>query len=126
MLRYTERRKESELEVRFFRLFEALRLVKKWAQFQSGGIFIVTRVIGVQVDRKWFDRSYIYGFGYGVNGHGRAQMLQFNYSGEGQIVLADNVQKGDVEAFLKHLHQEGFDYNPSWQRPTRSFGVLFG
>jgi hypothetical protein len=73
--------------------------------------------------RKWFDRSRIYGFGYAVGGHSHEQMIQFNYAGEGQIVLASDVQKGEVAAFLTHLHQKGFDYNISWQRPLTSSSV---
>ena len=114
------------LEVRFLRLFDGLQLVKKRIQFQSDGVSIATRILGVQIGRKWFDRSRIYGFGYAVNGHSHAQMMQFNHAGEGQIVLANNVQKGEVAAFLKHLHQEGLDYNTSWERPLKGSGVIFG
>ena len=126
MLRYTEKHTARGLEVRFLRLFDGLRLVKRHVQFQSDGVSIVTRILGVPVDRKWFDRSRIYGFGYAVSGHGHAQMLQFNYAGEGQIVLANYVREGDVSAFLKHLHKEGFDYNTSWERPLKGSGFIFG
>jgi hypothetical protein len=124
MLRYTEKRTTTGLEVRFLRLFDGLCLVKRWVQFQTAGVCFVTRVFGFPVRRKWFDRSYIYGFGYAVDGHGRTQMLQFNYAGEGQIVLASHVRKEDVAAFLMHLDEEGFGYNRSWERPPRGRGVI--
>jgi hypothetical protein len=92
--------------------------VKRRVQFQPSGISIVTRILGVPISCKWFDQSRIYGFGYAVDGHGHAQSLQFNYVGEGQIILANHVQKGEAAAFLKHLHQEGFDYNTCWELPT--------
>jgi len=114
------------LEVRFLRLFEGVRLVKRRVQFQTGGVSIVTRILGFPIHRKWFDRSYIYGFGYAVDGHGHTQMLQFNYPGDGQIVLSNQVQKEDVAAFLRHLDQEGFGYNKSWERPVRGPGVIVG
>ena len=126
MLRYTEKHTASGLEVRFLRLFEGLRPVKRSVQFQQKGISIVTRIVGVQTDRKWFDRSRIYGFGYAANGHSHAQMMQFNYVGEGQIVLANYVQETEVAAFLRHLHQEGFDYNTSWQLPLLGTGFVAG
>ena len=44
--------------------------------------------------------------------------------GEGQIVLAVYLQEGKVAAFFKHLYQEGFDYNTSWERPLGSGGVI--
>lgn len=100
--------------------------MKRRVQFQSDGVSIVTRILGVPIDRKWFDRSRIYGFGYAVDGHGHTKSLQFSYMGEGQIVLAKYVQKGEVAAFLKHLHQEGFDYNASWQLPLKVSGVIIG
>jgi hypothetical protein len=127
MLRYKEKRTASGLEVRFLRLFESLRLTKKRFQFQSGGVSMVTRILGFPIHRKWFDQSYIYGFGYAVDGHGHSQMLQFNYAGEGQIMLANHVGKEgkeEVAAFLRHLDQEGFHYNTAWDRPPRRSGVI--
>jgi hypothetical protein len=126
MLRYREKRIASGLEVRFLRLFDGLRLVKRWVQFQPGGVSIVIRILGFSVHHRWFDRSYIYGFGYAVGGHSRAQMLQFNYPGEGQIVLANYVRKEEVAAFLRHLDQEGFGYNSHWERPLKGPGVIVG
>ena len=124
MLRYTEKRTASGLEVRFFGLFDGLRLVKRRVEFQSSGVSIVTRILGFPIHRNWFDRSYIYGFGYAVDGHGHSQMLQFNYAGEGQIILASHVRKEEVAAFLRHLYQSGFRYNESWERPLRGPGVI--
>ena len=126
MLRYTEKRTPNGLEVRFLRLFDGLWPVKRLVQFQSDGISIVTRILGVPIDRKWFDLSRIYGFGYAVNGHSHARVLQLNYAGEGEIVLANYVLEGEAAAFLKHLHQEGFDYNISWERPLKGFGAIVG
>ncbi len=126
MLRYTEKRTASGLEVRFIPLFDWLRPVKTWVQFQADGVSIATRVLGVPIRRKWFDGSRIYGFGYAVDGHGHAQMMQFNFVGEGQIILASYVQEGEALAFLTHLHQEGFDYNRSWRLPLKGSGVIFG
>jgi hypothetical protein len=125
MLRYTEKRTTNGLEVRFFRLFEGLRLVKKWVRFELNGVSFVTRILGVSIGSTRFDRSKIYGFRYAVDGHGHAQMLQFNYAGEGQIVLANNVREGEVSAFLEHLRQEGFEYSKSWDRPQSGSGILF-
>ena len=122
MLRYTQKRSASGLEVRFLRLFDGLLLMKRQVQFQSDGISIVTRIFGVPINHKWFDRSQIYGFGYAVHGHSHARLLQFNYAGEGEIVLAKDVLQVEVTAFLKHLYQEGFHYNTSWQRPLKDFG----
>jgi hypothetical protein len=125
MLRYKEKRTTNGLEIRFLRLFDALRPVKNRVQFQSDGISIVIRILGIPIHRKWFDRSRIYGFGHAVNGHSREEFLQFNYAGEGQIVLASFVQEGEAAAFLRHLHEEGFDYNTSWERPLKGSGVIF-
>lgn len=124
MLRYTEKRTASGLEVRFLRLFDGLRPVRRRVQFQSGGVSIVTRILGLPIHRNWFDRSYIYGFGYAVDGHGHSQTLQFNYVGEGQIILANHVRKEEVAAFLRYLYQAGFRYNESWERPLRGPGVI--
>jgi len=124
MLRYTEKRTASGLEVRFIGLFEGLRFVRQRVLFQKSGVSIVTRMFGIPINRTWFDRSYIYGFGYGVNGHGHAEMLQFNYAGQGQIILANDVRKEEVAAFLTHLYQEGFSYNKTWERPLRGPGII--
>jgi len=124
MLRYTEKRTATGLEVTFLRLFDGLRLGQTQVQFQSDGVSIVTRILGVPIDRKWFDRSNIYGFGYATNGHSRQEFLQFNYAGEGQIVLASYVQEREAAAFLRHLHQEGFDFNTSWDLPVKRSGVI--
>jgi hypothetical protein len=94
-------------------------------QFQSDGISIVTRVLGIPIGRKWFDPSLIYGFGYAVEGHGNARLLQFNCMGNGQIVLANDVQEGETMAFLRHLHEEGFDYNTSWNLPSERCDPIF-
>jgi hypothetical protein len=125
MLRYTTKRTVYGLEVRFLRLFEGLRFVKRRVHFRADGICIVTGVIGIQTGRKWFDRSQIYGFGYAVSGHGHARALQFNCAGEGQIVLANYVQEAEVAAFLQDLHQEGLDYNASWEMPRHTHVPLF-
>jgi hypothetical protein len=126
MLRYREKRTTDGLEVRFLRLFDALRPIKSRVQFQSDGISIVTRILGVPIHRKWFDRSLIYGFGHSTNGHSRSQLLQFNYAGEAQIVFANFVLEGEVAAFLRHLHEEGFNYNTSWERPSTGSGPILG
>jgi len=114
------------LEVRFLRLFEPLRPVKRRVEFQSDGISIESRILGIPIDCEWFDRSRIYGFGYAVEGHGNSRLLQFNCMGEGQIVLASHVQEGEAAAFLRHLREEGFDYNTSWERPMKGSGPTFG
>jgi len=106
MLRYTEKRTANGLKVRFFRLFDGLRLVKRRIHFQSNGLSMTTCILGLPIGTKWFDRSRIYGFGYAVNGHSNEKMMQFNYAGEGQIVLAKYVQESEVTAFLRHLQQE--------------------
>ena len=124
MLRYTEKLTTNGLEVRFLRLFEGLRLVSQSVQFQKAGISIVTRIFGFPIRRDWFDRSYIYGFGYTVHGQSRSQMLQFNYAGEGQIILASYVLKEEVAAFLRHLDQAGVRYNETWERPLRGPGII--
>ena len=53
-------------------------------------------------------------------------MMQFNYAGEGKVVLANGALEGEVTAFLRHLHQEGFEYNKSWQRPLKGSGLILG
>jgi hypothetical protein len=118
MLRYKAKRTPNGLDVRFYRLFDALRPAKKWVQFRQDGIWIVTRMFGIPLDRKWFDRSKIYGFGYATHGHSHSQMLQFVCMGEGQVVLAKNAQKGEVASFVALLQQDGLDYPQSWELPS--------
>jgi len=82
----------------------------------------VTLILGIPVSRSWYNRSQIYGFGYATNGHSGAEMLQFCYAGDGQVILARYVKKSEVKAFLEYLHREDFEYEASWKRPIVSFG----
>jgi hypothetical protein len=118
MLRYKAKRTADGLDVRFYRLFEVLRLAQKWVQFRREGICIVTKIFGIPFDRKWFDRSQIYGFGYATHGHSHSQMLQFVHAGDGQVILAKNARKSEVASFMGLLHQEGLDYPQSWELPA--------
>jgi hypothetical protein len=120
MLRYAAKRTSTGLELKFHRLFEGLRPVKTRVEFRSDGICIVRRIFGIPIGRKVFERSRIYGFGYAANGHSQSQMLQFNYAGEGQIILTNYVRESEAAAFLRFLHQEGVDYNTSWECPLKS------
>ncbi len=110
--------------MRFYRLFEGLRPIKKWVQFRSDGLCIVTRILGIPVNQTWYDRSQIYGFGYAANGHSGAEMLQFCYAGDGQVILARYVKEYEVKAFLDYLHREGFAYEASRNRPAVSLGYI--